>query len=185
MSNMRTGLTREELEQKIAPMFPEYRFCVADVSDEEAVMGMYRSMIGTDGCTWNMDYPNEENFRLDVADERLFCLKDARGSLIAVISIDHDALVDALPVWMQLNTLSGELARLAVREDYQNRGIARRMILATMEVLRLRGYASARFLVSKTHTRALKSYAKLAFTFMGESDLYGHEWYCYEKRLEE
>lgn len=183
MSNMRTGLTREELEQKIAPMFPEYRFCVADVSDEEAVMGMYRSMIGTDGCTWNMDYPNEENFRLDVADERLFCLKDAQGSLIAVISIDQDALVDALAVWKKHEVPSGELARLAVSEKYQNRGIARQMILAAMEVLRLRGYGSARFLVSKTHTRALRSYAKLSFECVGESDLYGHDWYCYQKSL--
>ncbi len=178
---MRTDWTKEELEQKLAPMFPEYRFCIADFSDEEAVMGMYRAMIGTDGCTWNLDYPNPEDFQSDVADERLFCLKDERGELIAVISIDKDPLVDALPVWMKTDAPSGELARLAVRIDYQNQGIARQMILAAMEVLRLRGYKSARYLVSKTHTKALASYAKLAFTCVGESDVYGHEWYCYQK----
>lgn len=170
-----------ELEQKLAPMFPEYRFCMAEPSDEAAVMEMYHAMIGTDGCTWNMDYPSEENFRADVADERLFCLKDEKGELISVISIDKDPLVDALPVWIKHEEPSGELARLAVRADCQNRGIARRMILAAMEVLRLRGYASARYLVSKTHMRALASYAKLNFVCVGESDLYGHEWYCYQR----
>ncbi len=180
---MKTDWTKEELEHKIAPMFPEYRFCVAEPSDEEAVMAMYHAMIGTEGCTWSVEYPNEENFRSDVADERLFCLKSAEGGLVAVISIDKDPLVDELPVWTKLEAPSGELARLAVSTDFQNKGIARRMILAAMEVLRLRGYAGARYLVSKHHTKALASYAKLAFICMGESDLYDHEWYCYEKQL--
>lgn len=180
---MKTDWKKEELEQKIAPMFPEYRFCVAQPEDEEAVMSLYHAMIGTEGCTWDREYPNVEGFSSDVADERLFCLREETGSLIAVISIDKDPLVEALPVWTRTDRPAGELARLAVRADYQNRGIARRMILAAMEVLRLRGYGSARYLVSKTHAKALASYAKLEFICAGESDLYGHEWYCYEKMI--
>ncbi len=39
------------------------------------------------------------------------------------------------------------------------------------------------FLVSKTNERAMRSYQKLNFTKCGESDLYGEDWWCYEKAL--
>lgn len=39
------------------------------------------------------------------------------------------------------------------------------------------------FLVSKTNERAMRSYQKLNFKKCGESDLYGEDWWCYEKAL--
>ncbi len=175
-------LQTERMQNKLAELFPEYHFYIAGLSDEEAVMQMYHAMIGTEGCTWNYDYPNVEIFRSDVAENRLFCLKDDADAIIAVISIDSDPLVEALSVWKGIKP-GGELARLAVRADHQNRGIARKMILAAMEILRMRRYGSAHYLVSKTHAKALASYAKLKFTCAGESNLYDHEWYCCEKNL--
>ena len=179
---MANELQMENLQEKLTELFPEYRFGIAEMKDEAAVMRMYHAMIGTEGCTWNYDYPNTEIFRSDVAEQRLFYLKDHTDSIIAVISIDKDPQVEALSVW-KAEKPGGEIARLAVREDYQNRGIARRMILAAMEILRMRGYGSAHYLVSKTHAKALAPYAKLDFVCAGESDLYDHEWYCYEKKL--
>ena len=176
------ALQTERMRHKLAELFPEYHFGIAGSADEEAVMQMYHAMIGTEGCTWDYAYPNVEIFRSDVAENRLFCLKDDADAIIAVISIDRDPLVEALPVWKGAKP-GGELARLAVREDHQNRGIARKMILAAMEILRMRGYGSAHYLVSKTHAKALASYAKLEFSRAGESNLYDHEWYCYEKTL--
>ena len=52
-----------------------------------------------------------------------------------------------------------------------------------MEVLKQRGYEYVHFLVSKDHVKALKAYEKLEFNSVGESDLYGGNWWCYEKKL--
>lgn len=72
---------------------------------------------------------------------------------------------------------------LSIRETEQNHGLARVMIQKTMEELKKSGMKGVHFLVSKTNERAMRSYQKLNFTKCGESDLYGEDWWCYEKAL--
>ena len=166
------------IEEKIAPMFPEYEFGFALKQDQADIMKMYHAMIGTDGCTWNQDYPNAEDVERDIQAQNLFVLRGKE--LIAVISIDQDQLVDELENWTPCEKPTGELARLAVHEAYQNQGIARKMILAAMEILKVRGYAGARYLVSPGNKRALASYHKLSFCYKGDCEVYDHKWNCYE-----
>lgn len=150
--------------------------------DKKEILALYRSMIGTDGCTWSTDYPNEELLEMDLANNNLYCLKDDDQELIATISIDQDKEVDALPNWT-LPGKSAELARIAVRSDYQNQGIARELITTVLEFLPSRGYTAAHYLVSENNKKALASYNKLGFTQCGTSDLYGEHWLCFEKAL--
>lgn len=154
----------------------------ANKQDKKEILALYRSMIGTDGCTWTMDYPNEQHIDMDIESENLFLIRDDHNEIIATLSIDQDKEVDALPNWT-IPGKSAELARIAVRKDYQGQGIARELITTILEFLPSRGYKSAHYLVSETNNKAIASYKKLNFKSCGTSDLYGEHWLCFEKEL--
>lgn len=158
-------------------------FINATKEDKQEIAGLYQAAIGSPGCTWSPEYPNEEITEDDLVRNALFCLKTDAGEIIGAISIDNDAAVEGLSCWSGTLQPGAELARLVVKENYQNRGIARKILTFAMGELRKRGYKSVHFLVSKTHERALRSYAKLDFERRGEADLYGEHFWCYEKEL--
>lgn len=158
-------------------------FINAAKEDIQEITGLYQAAIGSPGCTWSSEYPNEKITEDDLARNALFCLKNDEGEIIGAISIDNDAVVENLPCWSDTLQPGAELARLVVKESYQNRGIARKLLTFAMEELQKRGYKGVHFLVSKTHERALRSYARLDFERRGEADLYGEHFWCYEKEL--
>lgn len=159
------------------------RFVNATRENLNEIFGIYRSLAGTEFCTWTEDYPNEETIEFDLSRDALFCLKNELGEIIGVISIDEDEAVDRLPCWSKENQPSAELSRLGVRPEYQNQGVARRLLQYGMEELRKRGKRSVRFLVCKTNQKAIRSYNKLHFDVVGECELFGETWWCYEKPL--
>ncbi|MGN0155338.1 MAG: GNAT family N-acetyltransferase [Lachnospiraceae bacterium] len=158
-------------------------FINAAKDDIQEITGLYQAAIGSPGCTWSSEYPNEQITQDDLARNALFCLKSDEGEIIGAISIDNDPAVEELPCWSDTLRPGAELARLVVKENYQNQGIARKILTCAMGELVKRGYKSVHFLVSKTHERALRSYARLDFERRGEADLYGEHFWCYEKEL--
>ncbi|MDY3249763.1 MAG: GNAT family N-acetyltransferase [Candidatus Choladocola sp.] len=156
-------------------------FMEADETDRKEIMKLYRAAIGSEGCTWSSEYPNEEISMDDLRRGDLFCLKRVNGEIVGALSIDDDEAVDALSCWSQQGQPSAELSRLVVKEMYQNMGIARLLLCNGMDTAQKRGYRSVHFLVSKTNEKALRSYARLSFEKKGESDLFGGDWWCYEK----
>lgn len=153
---------------------------IAKTGDAKRILGFYHTFIGTEGCTWDEIYPGITEVTRDIEKENLFYIEDENG-IIATISIDSDRLVDALPLWKIPD--AAEAARLGVRPDMQNQGIARKMLTRLMEVMKDRGYKGIHFLVSPHNPAALASYATLGFTLAGQTCLYNHEWLCYEKIL--
>lgn len=151
--------------------------------DMGELMQLYRAAAVEEGCTWDEDYPNEKIICGDIGREALFCTRTKDGEIIAAFAIDDDAQVDELTCWSGHLKPAGEIARLVVRRDYQNRGIAGQLLEAAMEELRRRGYRGIHFLVSPGNERALRAYGRLRFDKVGEIALYGHSWYCYEKEL--
>lgn len=158
-----------------------YRLKNANYDDKNDIMKLYGDAIGSPGCTWSEDYPNDDTFNGDVDTSNLFCLVNKYGEIIAAISIDCDAAVDELECWNKQAGKMGELARMVVRNDYQNRGIAPELIKAVLEIMKERGYATVHYLVSRHHKKALAAYAKLDFEQVGECKLFSNEWLCYEK----
>ena len=150
--------------------------------DRNAILKLYRTRL-YGPADWNEYYPNEETIEFDLSRDALFVMKNDAGELIATISIDEDQEVDSLTVWDENIAPAGELARLCVREDMQNQGIARRLLQHGMEELKKQGKRSVHFLVCKTNKKALRSYEKLHFDVVGESDLFDEDWWCYEKEL--
>lgn len=158
-------------------------FKLAEEKDKQEILLLYRAAIGSEGCTWTMEYPNEEILENDFKRNDLFVIKNDSGEIVGAISIDDDTEVEALECWSKNLRPGAELARLVVREENQNQGIARLLITSAIEVLKKRGYMSVHFLVSKTNFKAINSYNKLNFNVKGESDLYGENWWCYEKEI--
>lgn len=161
----------------------EYHFKMAHPENAEEILSLYKSAMGTEGCTWDETYPSKETITKDFANQALFIVEDSNHKIAGAISIDEDTEVNALTCWSKQLEPSAELARLVIREAEQNHGLARIMIQKTMEELKKRGMKGVHFLVSKTNERAMRSYQKLNFTKCGESDLYGEDWWCYEKAL--
>ena len=157
----------------------------ANAADAEAIMALYRAMIGRPGCTWNEHYPTPALLARDLRDGNVYVMRDDAGGIIATIAIDQDGAVDALPCWSLAPGQSRELARLCVRADCQNRGIARQMLRFGMAALKARGYRGTHFLVSPHNPQALASYEVLGFQNVGTAEMFGQPWYCYEKQWDE
>lgn len=160
-------------------------FRKATAADKDAILALYRSLVGTKFCAWTLDYPGEEDIEKDLSADALFCLENEKGQIVGTISIDQDEEVESLPCWSKELQPAGELSRLGVVEAYQNQGLARQLLLYGMDELRRQGYKSVHFLVCKSNKKAIRSYDKLSFAIVGECSLFGEEWWCYEKRLQE
>ena len=151
--------------------------------EKEAVLTIYRAMVGTPGCTWSMEYPDQKDIESDLAKGALYCMRGPEGKILGLISVDDDEVCAALPQWSRTAKKPAELARLAVISEYQNRGLARRLILSVTEILKQQGCDAVRYLVSPGNKRALASYSRLDFEYRGKTFLYEQEWLMYEKKL--
>lgn len=158
-------------------------FQKADHKDKAEILSLYHSLVGTECCAWTEDYPGDKDIEGDLARDGLFCLKNQEGAIIGVISIDQDEAVESLTCWSRELAPSAELSRLGVRMEYQNRGIAGMLLRHGMEELRRRGKRGVHFLTCKTNQKAVRAYSKLDFNIVGECEMYGEEWWCYEQRL--
>ncbi|MCR4787130.1 MAG: GNAT family N-acetyltransferase [Lachnospiraceae bacterium] len=155
----------------------------AQEKDKEEILKLYRMQIGRKFCPWDEHYPSEDEIEYDLSRDSLFVMKDDEGNIIAAISIDSDEQVEALEFWSKELSPGGELSRLAVHPDHQNKGIAPMLIKHCMEVLKERGYKSVHFLVNKNNEKALRSYASLGIPKVGETFMYEQPFFCYESRL--
>lgn len=155
----------------------------ATKKDEAEILALYRSLAGTEFCAWTENYPNEIEIEGDLSRDALFCLRDTENRIIGVISIDDDKEVENLSCWSEALKPAAELSRLGVRVESQNQGIARQLLQYGMDELKARGYKSVHFLVCKTNKKAIRSYDKLHFNIVGQCELFGENWWCYEKAL--
>lgn len=158
-------------------------FTQASEKDKSKILALYRSLAGTEFCAWTEDYPGEIDIEGDLSRDGLFCLKDEKGEIAGVISIDQDENVERLTCWSKELQPSAELSRIGVRVENQNQGIARKLLKHAMEELRRRGKRSVHLLVCKTNKKAIRSYEKLNFEVVGECQMFGEDWWCYEKVL--
>ena len=105
------------------------------------------------------------------------------GSIRAAISIEEDEAVDCLSCWDENLSPVGELARLAVLPDEQNKGFGRIMLKFGMDELKRRGFNGIHILVNKNNTKAISCYAIFGFRVVGECHMYEQDFLYYEKEL--
>jgi ribosomal protein S18 acetylase RimI-like enzyme len=154
----------------------------ATPEDKDEILKLYKAQIGREFCPWTDEYPSIETMDFDLSRDSLFIMKD-EGKIVAAVSIDKDEEVENLSCWSKSLVPGGELSRLAVLPEYQNKGIARQMLLHGMKTLKERGFKSIHFLVNRYNEKALRSYAVFGFNKVGECHMYEQDFFCYEKEL--
>ena len=157
----------------------EYQFKKATQNDAREILALYQSVKGTPYCAWSDTYPGPQEIEYDLSREALFSLWDG-DTLVAVITVDKDEQVEQLTCWSKELEPSVELSRLGVHPEYQNQGLACRMIREVMDIMRSEGKKSIHYLVAKQNLKAIRSYAKLHPNIVGESDLFMTDWWCCE-----
>ena len=160
----------------------EYEIVMAAEEDKEEILSLYRTQIGREGCPWNEYYPSDEEINWDLSRDALFVLKES-GRIKAAVSIEEDEQADAISCWNAGLAPAGELARLAVQPEEQNRGLGRIMLQFGMEELKRRGFHGIRILVNKHNTRAICCYRVFGFHVAGECHMYEQDFLCYEREL--
>ena len=52
-------------------------------------------MVGTDGCTWSMAYPDQRDVESDLSKGALYCMRGPEEKILGLISVDEDELCAA------------------------------------------------------------------------------------------
>lgn len=160
----------------------DYAIVKATEEDRAELLALYKAQIGRECCPWDDEYPGEESIDWDLSRDALFVLK-SDGKILAAVSIEEDEDVAAFPFWDKDLEPFGELARLAVLPEAQNRGLARRLLQFGMDELKRRGFKGVRFMVNRTNPKAIRSYASFGFHIAGKCHIYEQDMFCYEKEL--
>lgn len=150
-------------------------------NDLEDVLSLYRQAVGRIGCVWDEKYPNEDILLSDIKEQCLYGIRNDEGRVIAAIARDRDDEIDALSCWTIAP--AAELARLTVSSDYENQGLARVLIRQISRVLSEKGFEGVHYLVAENNIPAINSYKALNFDYVGDTDLFGNHFICYEKRI--
>lgn len=156
--------------------------CVGE-REFDNVMNLYRSAMGQEGCTWDENYPTAELLLEDMRQGELYGVRNDEGRLVALVARDRDEKVEKLECWSAKLLPAGEFARLVVSMEYQNQGLGRMMLRCGMDALYKKGYKGVRYLVAESNRRAVRSYSVLNFNKVGETELFGVHFLCYEKAL--
>ncbi len=154
-----------------------YTVSTARPADAPAVFALYRSLIGTPGCTWSDEYPTFDLIERDILTGSLYILKDERGQLLAAAAAGPDDELEAY-AWAPRHPC--ELARVAVAAPHQNKGVGSYLLRHVIEDVKTRGFDGIRMLVSIGNPPALALYDKHGFERMDIVHLYGHDFYRYQ-----
>ena len=153
-----------------------YTFSLACYDDIPEIVHIYKSLIGTPGCTWGEDYPSIATAERDIKHNNLYTLK-SREKIIAVASIGDFEELGHLE-WKPKKAC--ELARIGVVPSMQKQGIGTMILKNVIDVATQNGFDGIRMLVSKTNPAALGLYDKNGFERYGEVFMYDIDFYCYQ-----
>ena len=160
----------------------EYIIVPATESDKAEILSLYKAQIGRENCPWTEDYPSSESIDFDLKRDALFVLK-TDGKIKAAISLEEDEDVDNLSCWDKTLAPEGEVARVAVLPEAQNKGLGRIMMQYAMDELKRRGYKGIHILVNKHNIKAIRCYEVFGFNTVGECHMYEQDFLCYERKL--
>ena len=156
-------------------------FRKAERCESEHIAALYRSVIGRPFCTWNEDYPGEEEICGDFAAESLYVLENA-GELIGAVSIVPENELNGFDCW-KVKDNAREFARVVIRPDHQHKGLSVRLVEGIMREMRKQQVSAIHISVAKKNIPAKRLYAGMGFDFCDEADMYGHSFFLCEKIL--
>lgn len=163
----------------------DIKVALAKKSDAGEVMTLYKSLIGTFGCTWNEYYPDIEGVNMNIDENSLYIIRNEKGELIAAAGCAVEEEQIELECWNKNIKNPCGLFRVAVRHDFQGNGIGEILVRYIMKDAAKRGYDGILLLVSPTNPAAYRLYCKCGFRKCGECEMYDMQWYCCELILTE
>ena len=156
-----------------------YIFSLAEYDDIPEIVGIYQSLIGTPGCTWDSEYPNRESAEYDLGNKSLYILKKDDKIIAVATAADYGEL-GHLP-WAPEKPC--ELYRIGVVPTMQNQGVGTMILRNIIKTVEEKGFDGIRMIVSKTNPAALALYDKNGFERCGEVSMFDMDWYCYQIKL--
>lgn len=156
----------------------ECRFRAVAALELQTIFALYQAVIGSEGCTWNSDYPGVLELSEDYANGNLFCM-EYQKRIIGAVSIVTQNELDDLSCWSFRSNMA-EIARVVILPEFQGRGIADQMLTRLFRLLRSRGYLGVHLLAAKINHKAARLYDGLGFSVCGSEHCYGNAYFCRE-----
>ena len=149
--------------------------------DLPQILKLYRSVVGTKGCTWDAFYPNEATLLEDFEAGQLFVLwKDEQ--MLGAGSIVLENELDDLAHWA-FPEKARELARIVIAPKFQNCGYGRLLVQKLCDRLAQTGCRAVHLLVAQENTFAQRMYQTIGFQNRGTCHRYEIDFFVYEKEL--
>ena len=156
-------------------------FRPAQKTDAEAVLALYKAVVGTPFCVWDDEYPGTAEIERDLAAECLFVLEE-NGEIVGAVSINPENELDAPDCWRAREN-TGEFARVVIRPDAQGRGLGKILVADILGKMKERGYEIARLAVEANHIPAQRLYRSLGFQTVDRKEMWGHQYLLCELKL--
>lgn len=156
-------------------------FSKAEASDRDAVIALWKSVIGDEFCFWDDDYPGEREADIDISSGGLYILRDGKEIAATVAVLEHNGY-DSVPGVIARPGVR-EISRIAVSHPYRGHGYGGMIVSCVCKVLRESGAETVRLSVAESNIPARRTYEKLGFLPVAEADLYGGHFFILEKSL--
>lgn len=153
-------------------------------ADVDEVFALYRSLVGTEGCVWNDEYPSYEDVKSDVQNGAQYVICDESGRILgaAVALVEEEQ--NALTCWKANINNPCEISRVGVRKELQHNGLARFLVSGIETEIAAQGFDGVRLLAFIENSSAIALYRSLGYSQAGEAEMYGLGRYlCFEKPL--
>lgn len=145
------------------------------------IMKLYRSVVGSEGCTWDAFYPNEDTLLEDFEAGQLFVLRKGE-QIVGAGSIVPENELDDLDCW-EIKENAREIARIVIAPEYQGKGYGKHLISKVCFKLKHTDRKAVHILVAKENRHALNLYRRVGFKYKGECHRYDLDFFAYEKIL--
>lgn len=152
---------------------------LAQPSDAEEIAEIYHSLIGMPGCTWDETYPTIDFVRRDIESHSLYKAVDG-DTIVACAYLGEFEELERPECFDKTVRNFGEFSRVAVRREYQRRGIARELLEYLIKEAPKRSYDGIALLVGTENHSAIALYEKIGFKRCGSGNLYETDWHFYE-----
>ena len=169
-----------EIKPVLTPAMPE---------DLEEIYALCRlAARDTKVTDWDDEYPNREILSGDIAAGALYKVIH-EGKIISIMMarpwadyIAEDEAED-ITTWDPDIKNPCALARFCVSPELQGHGLGRKIMMASLELVRTQGYDGVFFHASKANPLTLHLYDSIGFRRAGEVHEYGTDFICYEMKF--
>jgi GNAT superfamily N-acetyltransferase len=159
----------------------------ANKSDLDNIMLMYKScvkgMLANDIDQWDATYPNTEVIIEDLIAQSYFVAIE-NSIIIGGINIDQNQDKTYLEIdWEDKSNSSLVVHRLGVKEEFWKKGIGKKLMIFTENLVIEKGLKSIRLDTYSGNPKAMEFYINLGYQQLGHIYLKEgkNEYYCFEK----